>query len=105
MKTLSARFYNNARYGWASLPPSLPERDQLTPVEPGQLINNSVPGGTWVAQLVELLTLAQVVISWFLSWSPTSGSLLSAQSLIRVLRSPLSLTLPAPECTHSLSQK
>ena len=34
--------------------------------------------GTWVAQLVECLTSAQVVILWFVSSSPKSGLLLSA---------------------------
>ena len=37
--------------------------------------------GTWVVQLVEHLTLAQVMISRFVSSSPTLDSLLSAQSL------------------------
>ena len=37
--------------------------------------------GAWVAQLVEHLTLAQVVISRFMSSSPTLGSVLTAQSL------------------------
>ena len=34
-----------------------------------------------MAQLVEHLTSAQVMISWFVSSSPTSGSVLTAQSL------------------------
>ena len=38
-------------------------------------------GGTWVAQSVDHLTLAQVMISRFLSLSPTSGSVLTAWSL------------------------
>ena len=37
--------------------------------------------GAWVAQLVECLTLAQVMISWFVGSSPASGSVLTAQSL------------------------
>ena len=37
-------------------------------------------GGIWVAQLVKCLSLAQVMISWFLGSSPISGSML-AQSL------------------------
>ena len=37
--------------------------------------------GAWVAQLVKRLTLAQVMISWFVSSSPASGSVLTAQSL------------------------
>ena len=34
-----------------------------------------------MAQLVKRLTLAQVMISQFVSWSPASGSALTAQSL------------------------
>ena len=37
-------------------------------------------GGTWVAQSVKHQTLAQVMISRFLGSSPTSGSVLTAQS-------------------------
>ena len=47
--------------------------------------------GTWVAQLVKHLTSAQVMISRFLGSSPMSGSLLSAQSLLRILCLPLSV--------------
>ena len=35
----------------------------------------------WVVQSVELPTLAQVMISWFVGSSPKSGSVLTAQSL------------------------
>ena len=60
--------------------------------------------GAWLAQLVECLTSAQVTISWFMSWSPTSGSLLSAQSRLQILcpscPSPVPLLL-----VLSLSQK
>ena len=38
-------------------------------------------GGTWVAQSVELLTSAQVMISQFVSLGPTSGPVLTARSL------------------------
>ena len=41
--------------------------------------------GTWVAQLVERPTLAQVMISWFLNSSPALGSVLTARSLEPVL--------------------
>ena len=37
--------------------------------------------GAWVAQLVECLISAQVMISHSMSSSPTSGSVLTAQSL------------------------
>ena len=39
------------------------------------------PWGAWVAQLVERPTSAQVTISWFMSLSPASGSVLTAESL------------------------
>ena len=35
-----------------------------------------------MAQSVKLLTLAQVMISWFVSSSPMLGSALTAQSLV-----------------------
>ena len=54
----------------------------------------SLEGDTWVAQSVKPPTLAQVTISQFLSSSPTSGCLLSAQSLLQIL-SP-SLSAPPP---------
>ena len=38
-------------------------------------------GGVWVAQSVERLTLAQVIISQFVGLSPASGSVLRFQSL------------------------
>ena len=38
-------------------------------------------GGAWVAQSVEHPTSAQVMISWLVSLSPTSGSVLTARSL------------------------
>ena len=37
--------------------------------------------GAWVAQSVKHLTSAQVMISQFMSSSPTMGSVLTAQSL------------------------
>ena len=39
------------------------------------------PRGTWVAQSVNCLTLAQVMISEFVGLSPASGSVLTVQSL------------------------
>ena len=67
--------------------------------------------GTWVAQSVKRLTSAQVMISWFLSSSSTSGSVLTAQRLEPVSDSvslSLSLSLSAPPLFMlclSLSQK
>ena len=37
--------------------------------------------GTWVAQSVKRPTLAQIMISQFMCSRPTSGSMLTAQSL------------------------
>ena len=51
--------------------------------------------GTWVAPSVEHLTSAQVLIARFVSSSPTSDSVLTAQSLEPVLDS-VSPTLSAP---------
>ena len=47
-----------------------------------------------------LLVSAQIMISWFINLSPTSGSVLTAQSLLGILSLPLSLPLP---CSLSLS--
>ena len=52
-------------------------------------------GGAWVAQSVKHLTLAQVMVSQFMSSSPTSGSVLVAQSLEPALAS-VSPSLYAP---------
>ena len=53
--------------------------------------------GTWVAQSVEQLTLAQVMISQLVSSSPASGSVLTAQSLEPASDSvPPSLSAPNP---------
>ena len=61
--------------------------------------------GTWVAQSVKHLTLAQVMISWSVSLSPASGSVLTAQSLEPASESVSpSLSLPVPcSCSVSLS--
>ena len=57
--------------------------------------------GVWVAQSIKCLTSAQVMISWFLSWSPTQGSLLTACEH-RAHLNPLSSSLcPSPTCTLS----
>ena len=67
--------------------------------------------GTWMAQSVKHPTLAQVMISQFVSSSPMSGSVLTAQSLEPALDSvspPLSLPLPlarARSLSLSLSLK
>ena len=51
--------------------------------------------GTWVTQSVKFPTLAQATISWFVSSSPASGSLLSARSLLWIFCPPCSLPLLA----------
>ena len=57
----------------------------------GQMrFNQEKVRGSWVAQSVKRATSAQVMISWFVSLSPVSGSVLTAQSL-----EPVSL-LPSP---------
>ena len=63
--------------------------------------------GAWVAQSVNHLTSAQVMISQFVSSSPTSGSVLTAQSLEPALDSASpSLSAPPPfMLCLSLSQK
>ena len=43
-------------------------------------LRNSLQGA-WVAQLVEHLTLSQVMISRFMGSNPASGSVLTARSL------------------------
>ena len=58
---------------------------------------------TWVAQAVEHLISAQIIIYWFVSSSPTLGSLLSAQSLLQIPSPHLSLHLP--HCVLSLRNK
>ena len=59
-----------------------------------------------MAQSVKHLTSAQVMISQLLSSSPTSGSVLTAQSLEPASDSVSpSLSLPLPTHTLSLSQE
>ena len=59
-----------------------------------------------MAQLVEHPTWAQVMILWFVSLSPTSGSVLTAQSLEPALDSVFpSLSTPPPVMLVSLSFK
>ena len=59
--------------------------------------------GAWVARLVKRLTSAQVMILRFVGSSPTSDSVLTAQSLELPSDSVyVSLSLPLP-CSHSVS--
>ena len=68
--------------------------------EPGGLNNrNLFMWGSSVAQSVKHPTSAQVMITWFVSLSPTSGSVLTAQSLEPALDSVSpSLSAPSPLC-------
>ena len=58
--------------------------------------------GTWLAQSVERLTLGQVMILQFVSSSPASGSVLTAQSLEPASHS-VSPPLSAPPRSYSVS--
>ena len=63
--------------------------------------------GAWVPQLVKWLTSVQVMISWFMSSSPTLGSVLTVRSLEPASDS-VSPSLSAPPLLAlclSLSQK
>ena len=63
-----------------------------------------VPRGAWVAWSVKCPTSAQVMISHSVSSSPTSGSVLTAQSLEPVSDS-VSPSLPLPcSCSVSVSK-
>ena len=70
------------------------------------LVNRNAVGGAWVAQSVKPPTvdLAQVMISQFMSLSPSSSSVLTAGSLIGILSLPLPC-LCAHSLSHSLSLK
>ena len=70
-----------------------------------QFSKNSVKRGTWVSQLVKVLTWAQVIISRFqvmiarfLGSSPTSGFVLTAQSLETASDSESPLLSAPPLC-------
>ena len=65
----------------------------MQPVAP--LLHKRFVRGAWVAQSVERLTSAQVMISRSVSSSPVSASVLTAQSLEPVLDS-VSPSLSAP---------
>ena len=62
--------------------------------------------GAWVAQSVKHPTSAQVMILWFMSSSPASGSVLTARSLDPALESVTPrLSLSPPQLMLCLSQK
>ena len=62
-------------------------------------------GGTWVSQLVKRPTSAQVMISQFVSSSPASGSVLTAQSVQPALDSVSFSLCPSPTWALSLKKK
>ena len=76
----------------------------LTVPAPGVGVKNTSGQGPWVAQPDEHPNLAQVIISQFVSSSPTLGSMLMAQSLEPTSDS-VSPSLSAPPPCLSLSQK
>ena len=89
----------------ASVSSSVQWGQQLV-VPASQGFETDMSWGTWVAQWAEYLTSAQVTISQFVSWSPASGSGLTAQS--PCFGSSLSLSLcasPAHILSLSFSQK
>ena len=62
--------------------------------------------GAWGAQSVKRPTSAQVMISWLVSSSPASGSVLTAQSLEPASGSVSPPSLPLPHsCSVSLENK
>ena len=74
--------------GWVLGPPSSP------PYSWSHCINFQERRDAWVAHSVKHPTLAQVMISRFVSLSPAMDSLLSAQSPFRIFCPLLSLSLP-----------
>ena len=77
---------------------------KLLSYQTGRALRQRKAWGAWVAQSVNHPTLAQVMISWFVSSSPMSDSVLTAQSLLRILYLAVSLLLPASHFL-SLSQR
>ena len=66
-------------------------------------LKNEGSWGAWVGRLVERPTSTQVMISWLVSSSPASGSVLTAQSLEPALDSVCPSLSPSPTHAHSLS--
>ena len=57
------------------------DHGEVNCIEEMPSIKSNVTWGTWVAQSVKRPNLAQVMISQFMSSSPASGCVLTAQSL------------------------
>ena len=85
--------------GWLNI------RKYVCVIRDAEETKDKIPGsGHLGAQSAGRPTLAQVMISWFLSSSPMSGSVLTAQSLEPVSDSVfLPLSLPLPCLTLSLA--
>ena len=85
----------------------VPERAISWLVATGPYLKSDKWGGTWVAQLVEYPTLAQVMISRLVGPSPSLGSVLTAGSLEPASDSGAPSLCPSPThaCSLSLSQK
>ena len=76
-------------------------------LEPQRVLLKPKCRGAWVAQSVKQPTLAQVMISRLVSSNPTSGSVLTAQSLESAsdfVSPSLSASTPAPHCLRSVSK-
>ena len=86
---------------WDSLSPSLSDPP---PLALSLSKSRNKHRGAWVAQLVELPTSAQVMISQSVGLCPTSGSVLTAWSLEPASDS-VSFSLSAPPHLCSVSQK
>ena len=84
----------------------LSARTPISLISPGKMENHIGEPG-WLSWLsIQLLTSAWVMISRFVRSSPTSGSVLTAWSLLGILSPSLSLSLSlCPFPTHYLSQK
>ena len=84
-----------------------PATDWTVKQQMNELEDEAQCWGTWVAQSVGQPTLAQVMISWLMSSNPTSGSVLTAQSLEPASdsRSPSLSALPLLELCPSLKNK
>ena len=85
---------------FGSIPGPNPPRDSST--TPPSMTITDVFRGAWVAQSVEHLTSAEVMTSRFMSSSPTSGSMLTTQSLEPVSDS-VSPSLSGPPDSHCVS--
>ena len=95
---LNAQSNRTSEYAWEKLIKQQKEIHEST-ITAGDFNTplSKTERGAWVAQSVGRPTSAQVMISWFVSLSPTSGSVLTAQSQEPALDSGSpSLSAPPP---------